>query len=80
MNNVTLVLGVIAVLDLVAIADVWTTRLTTVAKVLWTLIVVFLPVVGLATWALTRGSARQDVEEIYDDAASDLGTMNDQAG
>jgi hypothetical protein len=46
----------------VAIIDIWTSRLSFGARVLWTLAVVFLSVVGLASWAITRGSAHRPVE------------------
>ena len=48
----------------VAILDIWTSRLSFGARVLWTLVVVFLSVVGLAAWAITRGSAHRPVETL----------------
>ena len=54
----------VGVLHLIAIADVWTSRLTTTAKVLWTLTLVFMPVVGFACWMLTRSSAHANVEDL----------------
>jgi hypothetical protein len=58
----------IGVLHLIAIADVWTSRLTTTGRVLWTLILIFMPVVGFFCWLLTRSSAHSNLEEIPPDA------------
>jgi hypothetical protein len=49
----------IGVLHLLALVDIWASRLTRTAKVLWSLMLVFLPLVGLGAWLLTRGSAHQ---------------------
>lgn len=51
------------VLHLLAAVDIWLSRLTRTAKILWTLVIVFLPVVGIAAWLLTRSSAHQTEEE-----------------
>jgi len=58
----------IGVLYLVAIADIWTSRLTPPAKVLWTVMVLFLVGVGLAAWLLTRHTAHQPVEKYRPEA------------
>lgn len=51
-------------LCLIAITDAWVSRLTTGAKVLWTLVIVFLVAVGPAAWVITRNSAHLPVEEL----------------
>lgn len=55
---------VLAVLHVIAIVDVWMSRLSTTARVLWTLVLLFMPAVGVFAWALTRKSAHQPVPEI----------------
>jgi drug/metabolite transporter (DMT)-like permease len=54
----------IAVAHLIAFADVWTSRLTRTAKVLWTLTLIFLFGVGMFAWLLTRHSAHEDPEPL----------------
>jgi hypothetical protein len=49
----------IAVVHLIAVVDVWTSRLSRGAKVLWTLNILFLIVAGLYGWLLTRHSAHR---------------------
>lgn len=51
------------VLHLLAIVDIWMSRLSNTAKTLWTFVLIFLPVVGIAAWLLTRGSAHQSEDE-----------------
>lgn len=53
----------VGVLHLVAAVDIWYSQLTPTAKTLWTLSLVFLPVIGIVAWLLTRSSAHQDVDE-----------------
>jgi hypothetical protein len=53
----------IGVLYLVVIADIWASRLSTGAKVMWTVNVVFLVGVGMAAWLLTRHTAYHPVDE-----------------
>jgi hypothetical protein len=48
---------VLGAAHLIAIIDVWASRLPNGAKLLWSLTLAFLPVAGLAMWALTRSSA-----------------------
>lgn len=48
---------------LIAVVDVWLSRLSSGAKVLWSLAVTFLSVVGLAAWLITRGSAHGPLQE-----------------
>jgi len=55
---------VLGVLHLVAVVDVWASQLTRTAKVLWSLVLLFLPGVGLFAWALTRGSAHRPPPEV----------------
>lgn len=52
------------VVTLIAITDIWLSRLSTGAKVLWCLVVTFLAPVGLAAWLITRGSAHSPLEEV----------------
>ena len=54
----------VLVLHVIAIADVWASRLTNTAKVLWSLVLLFMPVVGLVAWLLTRASAYGPLEEL----------------
>lgn len=62
LNPTTLI--AVGVLHLIVIADVWASRLSTVAKVLWTLTVLCMVGVGLASWLLTRHTAYQELEPI----------------
>jgi len=50
----------IGVVHLIALADVWTSRLSRGAKVLWSFTLVFLLGVGMFAWLLTRHTAHQD--------------------
>ena len=50
------------VLCLIAVADVWTSRLSRASKILWSVNIICLAVVGVAAWVITRGSAHQPVE------------------
>jgi hypothetical protein len=54
----------LGLLHLVAIADVWTSQLSRVAKLLWTLTLLFLWGVGIAAWALTRHTAHRPLPPI----------------
>jgi hypothetical protein len=58
------ILIAILVLNLLAVVDIWFSRLSAGAKVLWTLTVVFLLGVGLVAWLITRASAHRDLEEL----------------
>ena len=51
------------ILCVIAVADAWVSRLSTGAKVLWTLVIVFLVVVGPGAWIITRNSAHQPLED-----------------
>ncbi len=54
------ILGLIVlVLDIYAIYQVLTSAASTMAKILWTLAIIILPVVGLIIWAIAgpRGSS-----------------------
>ncbi|MGV8844054.1 MAG: PLDc N-terminal domain-containing protein [Pseudomonas sp.] len=60
-SNMSSLLGlVILVLDIWAIINVVKSRTDTGKKVLWVLLILFLPVVGLVIWALLgpRGNLR----------------------
>ncbi len=50
------------VVHLIAIADAWASQLSRGAKVLWTLLLIFLPVVALCAWLLVRGSAYRPLD------------------
>ena len=52
------------VLCLIAVADAWLSRLSAGAKVLWTLVIIFLVAVGPAAWVITRNSAHLPLEEV----------------
>lgn len=42
----------IFVLDIYAIYRTWISTSETIAKIIWTLVILFLPVIGLIAWAL----------------------------
>jgi hypothetical protein len=52
------------VVVLLALGDIWTSRLSAGSKVLWTLTVVFVVAVGPAAWLLTRWSAHRELDPI----------------
>lgn len=56
---------ILVILHLLALPDIWTSRLTTGAKVLWSLTIAFIPFVGLGGWILTRHTARQPAEAYH---------------
>ena len=60
----TPILIAIGVLHVIAVLDIWFSRLTRPAKVLWTFTVLCLLGVGLVAWLITRGSAYQELDEI----------------
>ena len=41
---------VILILDLIALFSVWASGATTATKLLWTLLIIILPVIGLIAW------------------------------
>ena len=41
---------VILILDVIAVLSVWGSGATTTTKLLWTLLIVILPVIGLIAW------------------------------
>lgn len=41
---------VILILDVIAVLSVWGSGATTASKLLWTLLIVILPVIGLIAW------------------------------
>lgn len=43
---------IILILDIWAILQVFKSSATTLAKILWTLLIIFLPVIGLIIWAI----------------------------
>lgn len=62
MDNTLLI--ALVVLHLIAIADVWTSRLSQNAKILWTVNLIFLVGVGFGSWILTRHTAHQPLADI----------------
>jgi hypothetical protein len=56
--NDTLLIALV-VLHLIAVADVWTSRLSTGAKVLWSFNVLFLVGAGFVGWLITRHTAHE---------------------
>lgn len=46
---------VVLLLDLVAIVYVWRSSIEVGRKVIWSLVIVLLPVVGLVMWAVAAG-------------------------
>lgn len=63
MNNIQTLLIVLAVLHLIAVADIWSSRLSRGAKVLWTLNVLFLVGAGFVGWLITRHTMHQPLAE-----------------
>jgi len=47
---------VVLVLDVLAIVQVWRTRIELGRKIIWSLVIVLLPVVGLVMWFVASGS------------------------
>lgn len=45
----------VAVLDLVALVQIWRSRIEFGRRVIWSLVVLLLPVVGLVMWAIAVG-------------------------
>ncbi|AJE14987.1 MULTISPECIES: PLDc N-terminal domain-containing protein [Stutzerimonas] len=45
----------VAVLDLVALVQIWRSRIEFGRRVIWSLVVLLLPVVGLVMWAIAAG-------------------------
>lgn len=41
---------IILILDVIAVLSVWSSGATTASKLLWTLLIVILPVIGLIAW------------------------------
>jgi uncharacterized membrane protein YkgB len=41
---------IILILDIIAILGVWSSGASTVSKLLWTLLILILPVIGLIAW------------------------------
>jgi hypothetical protein len=46
---------IVLLLDLVAIVHVWRSSIEVGRKVIWSLVIVLLPVVGLVMWAVAAG-------------------------
>lgn len=46
---------VVLVADMVAIIQVWRSRIETGRKIIWSLVIALLPVVGLIMWFLATG-------------------------
>jgi len=58
----TLIIAIV-VLHLIAVADIWTCRLSRTAKVLWTLNVLFLVGAGFVGWLITRHTAHEPLAD-----------------
>jgi len=56
----------IGVLHVLAIVDIWVSLLSRPARVLWTITILCLPIIGLGSWLITRGSAHQPEEQFAD--------------
>lgn len=57
MDSLSAILAVaVLVLDLVAIVHVWRTRIETGRKIIWSLVILLLPVVGLVMWFVAGAS------------------------
>lgn len=65
----------VGVLHLLAIADVWFSRMTRAARVMWTVNLVFLFGVGMAAWLLTRHTAHQELEDLPPGASDVTGGL-----
>lgn len=46
---------IVLVADVVAIVQVWRTRIEVGRKIIWSLVIVLLPVVGLIMWFIAAG-------------------------
>nr|WP_178114054.1 PLDc N-terminal domain-containing protein [Pseudomonas sp. SST3] len=46
---------IVLVSDVVAIVQVWRTRIEVGRKIIWSLVIVLLPVVGLIMWFIAAG-------------------------
>lgn len=41
---------IILILDIIAVLSVWSSGASTVSKLLWTVLIIILPVIGLIAW------------------------------
>jgi ABC-type proline/glycine betaine transport system permease subunit len=55
---------VLGILNLIALLDIWASRLSQGAKLLWSILVLAMVGVGLGAWVLTRHTAHQPLPEI----------------
>jgi len=56
MDNLSGILAILVlVLNVLAIAQVWRTRIEVGRKIIWSLVIVLLPVVGLVMWFIAAG-------------------------
>ena len=60
-------LQIALIVHALAFPDIWTSRLSVGGRVLWSFVIVFMPVVGLAAWILTRHTARHPIEAYLPD-------------
>ena len=51
----TLLALIVLVVDVIAIVQVWRTRIEIGRKIIWSLVIVLLPVVGLMMWFIAAG-------------------------
>lgn len=58
MENLSTILAILVLaLDLLAIVQVWRTRIETGRKIIWSLVILLLPVVGLVMWFVAASHA-----------------------
>lgn len=51
----TLLASIVLAVDVLAIVQVWRTRIEPGRKIIWSLVIVLLPVVGLIMWFVAAG-------------------------
>ena len=56
-NLSTLLVILVLILDVLAIVQVWRTRIETGRKIIWSLVILLLPVVGLVMWFVAASHA-----------------------
>ena len=58
MENLSAILAILVLaLDVLAIVQVWRTRIETGRKIIWSLVILLLPVVGLVMWFVAASHA-----------------------
>ncbi len=54
-----IIIGAIVLLHLLAIVDLYTSRLNRPTRILWTVLLIGIPGVGFMAWMITRHTAHQ---------------------